>query len=155
MLAVLDAKLAARGSSNGARKPSSNACASSNGVRIDFSSFLLRSWKARTSIFVSQCSVSYTSHEVYTERAWVTENHENDFFRPQNRAREPRNPARATLGERKIVPEHAKCLRIFKSRAERAGQSAERAHVGAEIDDPPPNHPNRHLGTSDRIYKDR
>ena len=80
MLAVLDAKLAARGSSNGARKPSSNACASSNGVRIDFSSFLLRSWKARTSIFVSQCSVSYTSHEVSTERARVTKNHENRRF---------------------------------------------------------------------------
>ena len=74
------ANLAARGSSNGARKPSSNACASSNGVRIDFSSFLLRSWKARTSIFVSQCSVSYTSHEVSTERARVAKNHENRRF---------------------------------------------------------------------------
>ena len=52
-------------------KASSNACASSNGVRFDFSSFLLRSWKARTSIFVSQYSVSYTSHEVSTERALV------------------------------------------------------------------------------------
>ena len=61
-------------------KASSNACASSNGVRIDFSSFLLRSWKARTSIFVSQCSVSYTSHEVSTERARVTKSHGNRRF---------------------------------------------------------------------------
>ena len=58
-----------------------------------------------------------------------------DIFRPQNRAREPRNRARAALGERKIARGSAKKLRIFKSRAERAGQSAERAHVAAEIDD--------------------
>ena len=52
-----------------------------------------------------------------------------DVFRPQNRPREPRNRARAARGERKIARGSAKNLRIFKSRVERAGQSALRARI--------------------------
>ena len=42
--------------------------------------FLMRWWNARTSIFVSQCSVLYTSDEVRTERAQAAKQHENRGF---------------------------------------------------------------------------
>ena len=42
-----------------------------------FRRFLVRWWNARTSVFVSQCSVLYTSDEVRTERAQAAKQHEN------------------------------------------------------------------------------
>ena len=155
MLAVLDAKLEPRDAPNGAR---SRLRALFERVR----KFERRSYRFFVVFWYDygepEPQFSSASAVFRTFRTNLAPNAHGsrkttkiDIFRPQNRARRPRNRARAALGERKIAREHAKCLRIFKSRAERAGQNAERAHVGAEIDAAPPNPPGPLMRTSDRI----
>ena len=151
MLAVLDAKLAARGSPNGARSPLRTRAQARTAFVSIFRRFCYDRGKPEPQ-FSSASAVFRTLRTKLAPNAHGSRKTTKiDVFRPQNRAREPRNRARAVFGERKIAREHAKCFRIFKSRVERTGQSAERAHVGAEIDDPPPNRPGHLLGTSDRI----
>ena len=132
MLAVLDAKLAARDGPNDARsrprafferESSSEAC-----LRRFFERPV--SQKPQVLLCVPPRSANMLHAACSCEKT-----SEIEPFRPPKpvprAAKTPRNRARATFGERKVAQEHAKCYRNFKSEAERAGQSAERAHVEA------------------------
>ena len=114
-------------------KPSSNACANSNSVRFDFSSFFGAMVERSNLNFRQpvQCFVHFrrSSHRT---RAGGETTRESRVFGLQNQAREPRNRAQAASGERKAAQEPPKSPRIFKSGSERARQS-EKSDPGSSL----------------------
>ena len=104
----------------GARpEPSANACAISNSVRLDLSSFFYALVERPNLNFRQpvQCFVHFgrSSHRT---RAGGETTRKSRVFGLQNQAREPRNRARAVSGERTAAQEPPKSPRIFKSGAE-------------------------------------
>ena len=63
-----------------AQRPLRTRALSRTAFEAIFRRFFMRWWNVRTSIFVSQCSVLYTSDEVRTERAQAAKQHENRGF---------------------------------------------------------------------------
>ena len=109
----------------GARpEPSANACAVSNSVRLDFSSFCYAMVERPNLNFRQpvQCFVHLGRSSHRTRAGGETTRKSRDSGL-QNQAREPRNRARAASGERKAAQEPSKSPRILKDGAERARQS--------------------------------
>ena len=104
-----------------------NACAVSNRVPIDFSSLFCALVERPNLNFRQpvQCFVHF-GRRSHRTRASSEPAQKSRVFSLQNRARDPRNRARAASGERKAAQEPPKYHRNFKNWAERARQSEKR-----------------------------